>query len=510
MDARRVVVIGAGIGGLAAALRLAAAGLEVTVVERAAGPGGKMRAVSVGGSRFDAGPTVFTMKWVFEGLFEAAGLTLDDHIRLRPAATLARHAWQDGARLDLFADRERSAEAIAAFAGAREARNYLRFCDDSAAVFRLLKDSFLCQPRPNLGRLVRAFGRAGFASVGRLQPFGTLWRALSRQFDDPRLQQLFGRYATYCGSSPFEAPATLMLVAHVEQDGVWYVEGGMHALAGGFAALIERQGGRLRYERQVEEIQVEGGRVTGVRLQDGEHLAADAVIMNGDCAALAAGLLGQAVRSAVALRARATRSLSAVTWLLEARASGFPLLRHNVFFSRDYAREFRELFRQRRLPGEPTVYVCAQDRGDEPKAGAGGEERLFCLVNAPAVGDRGGPEKAEIEACENQTFSLLRRCGLAIERDPDRSLVTTPQDFHRLFPATGGALYGRVSHGWKASLQRPGCRTAIPGLYLAGGSVHPAPGVPMAALSGLMAAESLVADRASIRRFRRAATSGGI
>ena len=130
-------------------------------------------------------------------------------------------------------------------------------------------------------------------------------------------------------------------------------------------------------------------------------------------------------------------------------------------------------------------------------------------MNAPADGDRETPEKSEIDECERQTFSLLRRCGLDIERSPEKTVLVTPKDFHHLFPGSGGALYGRSSHGWRASLQRPGCRTVIPGLYLAGGSVHPAPGVPMATLSGLMAAESLVKDRASIRRSRRMAMSGG-
>ena len=345
--------------------------------------------------------------------------------------------------------------------------------------------------------------------MSRLSPFNTMWRALGRRFDDPRLQQLFGRYATYCGSSPFQAPATLMLVAHVEQDGVWYVDGGMHALAQAVAELLAARGGSLRYNAHVEQITLAGSRVSGVRLDSGEHLEADAVVMNGDSAALAAGLLGQEVRCAVSAPPAGSRSLSAVTWLMEAKASGFPLLRHNVFFSSDYSCEFDDLFERHRLPAAPTVYVCAQDRHEDQDSVSESPERLFCLVNAPAAGDRYAFQKAEIDACENQTFSLLRRCGLEIHRTPEKTVLVTPSDFHRLFPGTGGALYGRASHGWRAALQRPGCRTAIPGLYLAGGSVHPGPGVPMATLSGLMAAESLAADRASIRQFHPVAMSGG-
>ena len=510
MTDKGVIVIGAGAGGLAAGLRLAAEGFRVTLLERAAGPGGKMRRVAVGASSLDAGPTVFTMKWVFDRLFAAIGESFEDHVRLRPASVLARHAWQDGATLDLFADIDRSAEAIGAFAGPGEARNYRAFCAESAEIFRLLKAPFICRPAPDVAGLVGAFGLGSLSAMSRLGPFSTMWRALGRRFGDPRLRQLFGRYATYCGSSPFEAPATLMLVAHVEQDGVWYVEGGMHALAAALAERLAARGGTLRYATHVQEITLAGGRVSGVRLETGEHLDADAVVVNGDSAAVAAGLLGGAVSCAVPAPSADSRSLSAVTWIMEAPAGGFPLLRHNVFFSGDYRREFDDLFERRRLPGEPTVYVCAQDRLEDAEPPPEGPERLFCLVNAPAAGDRYAFQKAEIEACASRTFSLLRTCGLEIARTPEKTVTVTPSDFHRLFPGTGGALYGRASHGWRAPLQRPGCRTAIPGLYLAGGSVHPGPGVPMATLSGLMAAESLAADRASTRRYRAVAMSGGI
>ncbi len=510
MSDQTVIVIGAGVGGLTSALRLAARGMRVVVLERAARPGGKMRRVRVGAKEIDAGPTVFTMRWVFDRLFDAVGEALDAHLVLRPADVLARHAWQDGARLDLFADIDRSAEAVAAFSGPAEADGYRRFCAESKEIFRMLKDPFLCKPAPHLGGMVRDFGVGGLGAMRRMQPFSNMWRGLSKHFRDPRLRQLFGRYATYCGSSPFQAPATLMLVAHVEQDGVWYVQGGIYGVADALVRLIEARGGEVRCNAAVSEILVENGRAAGVRLESGDRLDADAVVMNGDAAALAAGLLGAGVqRAAPAVDPRA-RSLSAMTWLLDARVRGFPLVHHSVFFSNAYEREFQDIFDRRRLPEEPTVYVCAQDRLDGAEPPPDGPERMLLIVNAPASGDGGQFPAREIEQCEKRTFSVLQRCGLELERDPQRTELVTPHDFHRLFPGTGGALYGRASHGWRGPLQRPGCRTAIPGLYLAGGSVHPGPGVPMAALSGLMAAESLVADRVSTRSSRQPAMSGGM
>jgi 1-hydroxycarotenoid 3,4-desaturase len=496
----RVVIVGAGIGGLVSAIELAARGLEVTVLERASAPGGKIREVDIGGTRIDAGPTVFTMRWVFEAICEAAGTSLEAEVDLERAEVLARHAWSEHERLDLFADLERSADAIAAFSGPAERQRFLAFSDDAKAIYRTLKDPFISATRPSPVGLVRRVGPGGLGGLINIKPFATMWSALGQHFRDPRLRQLFGRYATYCGSSPYAAPATLMLVAHVEQDGVWLVRGGMHRLAQAFAHLAERLGARFRYETEVSAVELACGRVGAVRVNTGERIPADAVIINGDVNAVASGRFGAAIRRAVPPTPVTDRSLSAVTWNLLAETEGFPLSRHTVFFSGDYEAEFNDIFSHKRLPRAPTVYVCAQDRDAQDSTPPEGAERLLCLVNAPAIGDSHSFTRSEIEQCAQSTFGLLQRCGLQIRQVPEQSTVTTPTAFEQLFPATGGSLYGRASHGWMASFSRPGARTKIPGLYLAGGSAHPGPGVPMAALSGRLAAASLTADQVSTKR----------
>ena len=503
----RVVVVGAGVGGLVAALLLACRGLEVTLVERAATPGGKMRRVMVDGAAVDAGPTVFTMRWILEQIFERAGADLASHLKLAPLELLARHAWPRGERLDLFADRERSAAAIGQLAGAAEARRFSAFCDQARTVYQALEGPYIRSERPSLFSMAGDLGPRGLAVLAGLGPFATLWSALGRHFHDPRLRQLFGRYATYCGSSPWQAPATLMLVAQVEMDGVWSVDGGMHAVAQALAALAEARGATLRYGAHCERIEVRGGRASAVVLASGERIAADAVVFNGDAGALAAGRLGDAVSSAVPPLPLARRSLSALTWKINARAAGFPLVRHNVFFDDDYASEFNDIFGRQRLPERPTVYVCAQDRDDSARE-SGAPERLLCLVNAPPVGDR--PTPLEIERCEQTAFALLERSGLRIDRQPHNQVLSGPAEFERLFPATGGALYGQASHGWMASFSRPSAASRVPGLFLAGGSVHPGPGVPMAAMSGQLAAATLLAHRDSTRRSGRVHISGGM
>jgi 1-hydroxycarotenoid 3,4-desaturase len=470
-----------------------------------------MRRLLVGGRWVDSGPTVLTMRWILEHVFQRAGSTLAEHLKLAPLSVLARHAWGPDPqrdRLDLHADPARNVDAIAAFSGPREARRYLRFCAEAKQVYERLEGPYIRSQRPSPAGMMVGLGVAGLARLAALGPLSTLWGLLGRRFDDPRLRQLFGRYATYCGASPWAAPATLMLLAQVELDGVWAVEGGMHAVARALESLALQRGVEFSYDTQVAEILVQGGRARGVRSADGREWHADAVVFNGDADALAQGLLGEPARIAVAPRPPALRSLSALTCSVLARTEGFPLLRHNVFFHDNYASEFEDIFGRQRLPRQGTVYLCAQDRADTEDA-SGGAERLLLLVNAPPNGDGVAADPREIDTCEQTSLALLAHCGLKVVRNAANWVRTTPQGFERLFPGTGGALYGTATHGWTTLFKRPGATSRVPGLYLAGGSVHPGPGVPMAAMSGVLAAEMLMAHLDSTSRSRRAGIDGG-
>jgi len=490
----RAVVVGAGIGGLGTAVALAARGWQVTVVDEAPAPGGKMRRVAVGPALIDAGPTVLTLRDVFDQLFALAGERLDDHLTLDAMPVLARHWWQDGTELDLFADPEASAAAIAKTFGPAEAAGFARYLQHAKQIWQTVEGPFVRGQRPTPASILRAYGWRAAPMLARIDASRTMWRSLHSFFATPHLRQLFGRYATYSGCSPFLAPATLNLIAWVEAAGVWQVRGGIGQLAVALTRLLQRLGAEVLCGVGVRQIRTDGSGATGVVLDDGHVLSAQAVVHAGDVSALGHGLLGPGVLRAAQPTTADQRSLSAVTWGMWATTKGLDLDHHNVLFGPDYPAEFDAIFGRQQLPEVPTVYICAQDRGHNAQSAQPSPtnpERLLVLVNAPAVGDRRELSGADIDALQERTFGHLQRLGLQVV-PAAQSVRTGPAEWEQLFPASGGALYGAANHSLTASLQRQGATTAVPGLFVAGGTVHPGAGVPMAALSGLLAADAVV------------------
>ena len=496
--------MGAGMGGLATAIRLAHAGCAVTVVEAQGYPGGKMRTVDSPAGPIDAGPTVMTMRHVFDALFADVGEALDDHVTLQAEPLLARHWWTDGSTLDLHADAEASAAAIRDFAGNSAEAEFQAFSAKAARLFRAFDKPMMQAADPSLAALTATvLGQPRL--ISDMAPLSTLASALARQFTDPRLRQLFGRYATYVGGSPFASPALLGLIWHSEASGVWRVEGGMHRLAQAMASLAEAKGAELRYATPAAEIERQSGHVSAVRLTDGTRLPADRVVFNGDPRALTTGRLGEDVRRAVPASGTEPRSLAARVWTFAATPSGPDLAHHNVFFSADPQTEFGPIAAGG-PPDDPTLYICAQDRGTGTTPPA--TERFEIIENAPP--HPGGAEPEEVHTCRTRITTALARFGLSFSPAPPDAALTTPAMFDALFPASQGSLYGRSPHGMTASLKRPRARTLVPGLYLAGGGAHPGAGVPMATLSGRHAAEAILTDRASTSPSGRTAMRGGM
>ncbi|MBM2575530.1 phytoene desaturase [Jannaschia sp. Os4] len=499
----KVVVIGAGVGGLAAAMRLAHRGADVTVLERHAAPGGKMRVVDSLAGPVDAGPTVLTMRPVFEELFADCGTALDAHVSLHQLDVLATHHWQDGSTLDLYSDYDRSRDAIAAFAGPRAAKQFAKFHRDAERLFTAFEKPMMQSAAPTARQMAGVVAKQPWL-VPALAPGRTVAQDLKSRFNDRRLRQLFGRYSTYVGGFPNASPALLSLIWHAESRGVWAVEGGMHALARAMEGVAEAAGATFQYGVEARRIIVEGGRVAGVQIGEA-RIDADAVVFNGDPRALAEGMLGEAVRDTVPARAVDKRSLSAFVWSFAGRvAEGDRLGHHNVYFGRDADAEFDDIA-EGRMPRDPTLYVCAQDRGHGATAG---EERFEIIMNAPP---RPGlePDREEMERCRETTFDTLERMGLRWTERPPLDALTTPETFHRMFPGSDGSLYGLSPHGMMAAFRRPRAQTDLPGLTLAGGGAHPGAGIPMAVTSGRLAAEATVRALASTSRSRPTATGGG-
>jgi phytoene desaturase len=472
---KQAVIIGGGLGGLAAALRLAAQGWRVTVCERGATFGGKMNVCRAGGYTFDTGPSLITMPWVFAELFEAAGARLEDHLQLEQLHPLATYCFDDGTRFDYSAAMPEWLETVRRLEP-RDADGFMRFMALGARLYDVSKETFL--RRPPLDAPDRRSLRA-LRSLPLRYGWGNYHRTVAAHFRSPHLRQLYDRYPTYVGSSPYASPATLAVIPYIEYAfGGWYVKGGLYRIVESLVELAKARGVELRLNAQVESIERNNGRVSGVRLADGECIKADVVVMNGD-ASHTPRLLGETTSGALA---PAERSMSGFVMLLGVGRRLPALAHHTVCFSADYRREFDELIVERRFPTDPTVYVNMPSHSDRRVAPTNGET-LFVMANAPADAEAWG--ELQIEEARRRVFARLRRSRLPeIESHIEVSDVWTPARIASRYAMPGGAIYGTHSHGWRHAFLRPPNRERrIKGFYRVGGSTHPGGGTPTVLLS---------------------------
>lgn len=497
-----IIVIGAGMGGLSAAIHLRSQGYAVTLIEAADGPGGKARAVASPAGPVDTGPTVLTLRSVADRLFALCGTRTEDEVDLIALPRLARHFWPDGSQLDLFSNPEASAAAIADFAGAREADAFRRFDRLARGLYDAFEGPMMLAARPDPVAVARA-ALAAPRIWPALLPGMTLDRLLRLHFRDPRLVQLFARYATYVGGRPAQSPGVLALVWQAEARGVWAVRQGLAGLAAALARVAAAKGVIFRYGTVARRIVRQGGRVTGVELPGGTILPCAACVFAGDPGALRGNLLGDAARDAIA-PSITPPSLSAWVWAFAATAQGVDLAHHNVFFTADPTREFGPIGRGQ-MPEAPTLYVCAQDR--EMGRPVPATERFEIIMNGPA---NPVPMPTEDATCRTRTFPPLARMGLTFAPEPGPAALLTPSGLAAAYPGSQGAIYGASPEGALSAFRRPLARTGLPGLYLAGGGAHPGAGVPMAMLSGQHAATALAGDRISAPTSRPAAMPGGM
>lgn len=473
--ARRVVVIGGGIGGLVCAARLAKRGYHVTLFEQNAHVGGKMSRLTFDDCTFDVGPSLITMPFVLEDFFREMGTSLNDELDLRKVDPACQYRWTDGTVLDLPFDHHAIPDAIATISPAdRDAvAHYIR---EAEFVYNATKDVFIFSPFAGFAEFFKPKNLPLVASLPRMRLSKTLHNVHASMFRDPRVIQLFDRFATYNGSSPYLAPATLMVIPWVEFGyGAWYPIGGIYSIAEAVERTALRAGVEIRTSTRVASIRLnDRSTAVGVELEDGTFVHADHVVSNADVHITRTKLLGEHLPPTNDL------SCSGFVMLCSVEKGANGLAHHNVLFSDDYRDEFDDIYSRRVMPKRPTIYVSRSSHSDATQAPSD-RENWFVLINAPSFAS------VDADAYQRQVLEQLRAYGL----DPVvRSVhVRTPADMTREWSTEGGALYGASSNSMFSAFLRPRQRSARHrNLWYVGGSAHPGGGVPLVAISGTIAA----------------------
>jgi phytoene desaturase len=482
MISKKVVVIGSGIGGLAAACLMARKGCQVTVVEKNANVGGKLNELREAGYRFDTGPSLLTMPWVLDALFEFCGVKRHDYLELESLDSLCTYYFADGTRFVSYHDLDLVTKEIERIA-AGDVQNYRNFLDYSNTLYNLTASTFIYHPLRQWTDLLRL----PLSDAFKIDAFTTVAKRVDKSFESAYLKQFFKRFATYNGSSPFKSPATLNVIPHVELNtGGYYVKGGMYMLAKALRGLAESLGTKFEFGRNVERIVVEEGVSKGV-FADGDFFEADIVISNSDAYETYLNLLKKTNVSALTRKVteRTEPSCSGYVLLLGTDRKWDMLDHHTIFFSNDYKSEFDDIFERGQLPENPTIYVANTSIKDSDHTPEGGSN-LFVLVNAPYMqagfnADDQNYADLVINELENRGLTGLRESILVRK-------TLTPNDFYEKYRSNRGSIYGTSSNNAFAAFLRPRNRSkSVENLWLTGGSTHPGGGIPLCIISAFHA-----------------------
>ena len=475
----KVIVIGAGIAGIASAIRQAVKGHEVAVYEANAYPGGKLSEFRSGDFRFDAGPSLFTMPQYVDELFSLAGKNPKDEFTYEKLETVCRYFYEDGTRINAWANRDKLAEEIA-LKTKDPASSVHQFLDYSAQIYDITHAIFLEKSLHQLRSFLNWETFKALFRFPKIDPFRSMNAANTDFFTDDKTIRFFNRYATYNGSNPYKAPATLNVIPHLEQHfGAYFPKGGMVAITQSLVKLAENLGVKFNYHARVDEILVEDKKVKGIRL-NGEIIPADRVVSNMDIWFTYRQLLKNEVAPKRILNQERSSSALIFYWGIKAEFPELDL--HNIFFSEDYKKEFAAIWEQQSIDVDPTIYVnisAKYQSGDAPK----GAENWFVMINVPANTGQNWDEL--IAAARKNVIDKLSRM---LDRDIAPLIVSEelldPRSIEQKTASYQGSLYGTSSNNqFAAFLRHANFSSKIKGLYFVGGSVHPGGGIPLALLS---------------------------
>ena len=477
----RIVVVGAGLGGLSCALHLAAAGRLVTVVERETVPGGRAGRLSLNGYEFDTGPTVLTMPELIAEPLAAVGEKLSDWLELTPLDPAYRAHYPDGSTLDVRTDTARMAAEISRVCGPREADGYLRFVDFARGLWRLERDNFIDRnldtPLDLLNlSLLKLAGMGGFR---RLQP------KINQYFRDPRTQRIFSFQAMYAGLAPHDALAIYAVIAYLDSvAGVFFPRGGMHAVPKALAGAAEKHGVQFRYETTVTRVETANGRATGVITDTGERIPADAVVLNPDLPIAYRDLLPESRRPR-----RLKYSPSCVVLHIGSSRAYTKIAHHNIHFGAAWRGTFDEVIRQGLLMSDPSLLVTNPSRSD-PGVAPSGKQTYYILAPTPNLnvapldwkGGLGRRYADELAGVLEQRGYVGFSNGIEVER------VITPDDWAAQGMAAGTPFASAHTFAQTGPFRPGNLHPTLPNVVFAGSGTQPGVGVPMVLISGKLAA----------------------
>jgi phytoene desaturase len=483
---KEIIIIGAGLGGLSAACRLAKSGFSVTVLEKNESVGGKVNFVEASGYKFDTGASLLTMRHILEDLFEFCGKKIEDYLEIVPLEPICRYFWNDETQFDASPNIEKTENEIAKLEP-EDLENFRKYLADSKQKYEISERTFLAKSLNDLPQLLTLQNLPDLLKISTLK---TLDKHNASYFKSKKLQQLFNRFATYNGSSPYQIPATFALIPYVEFGlGAWYVRGGMYEIPRSLEKLARELGVKFLTDSEVETIIVENKKAVGVKA-NGEVISADYIVSNADAIETYRSLLPVTNKR---IESREP-SCSGFVLLLGTHKKFDRLAHHNIFFSDDYKAEFDAIFKQKIPAPKPTIYICATSRTDQSQSPEG-HENLFVLVNAPYTSEKVDWQK-EAKPYRDLIIKKLESFGLDdLEKSIDFEQIITPTDFETKYRANKGSIYGISSNGiFSAFLRVPNKSKDIENLYFVGGATHPGGGIPLVLLSGKMTSEMILKE----------------